>query len=179
MRGLVWKLAVATWLSVSLCAAEKTSGKESNESQAQTCISRTLKAIHEDLQALKDQFPQLADIEKGRVLETTFYYAKGARSVGKVPNPKLDKDGCCIDVDLELYDPRKEPDRLEHYRICQKVWDHYEMNDGSRYAVWTYVLAEANKPGADFRTRVQKIVSERLAALHKELGARPIESPAR
>ena len=136
-------------------------------------VESTIRAILDDLRRIQHEFPQLAEIRKVRDTSNGFTYSKGLRTSIKAGNPRFDRNGCYVAVEIATYHPEKNPKTVKRLAMSSRTFQHYELDSGLRYAVWTIVCAETDYLGMEFEARVRSIFSRRLAALQHLLGGTP------
>ena len=105
--------AVLTGMFLGSCRAPSKEPKaaslaDEGTSQAtrtrEPAVADCIKAIHTRLLSLRDQYPQLSDIEQARVTPTSLRYAKGSAVVPK-KQVWSRPDGCLILVSFMKYSP--------------------------------------------------------------------------
>ncbi len=140
-------------------------------------VASTVRAILDDLRQMQPEFPQLSDIGKVRDGTNGFTYSKGLRTSIKARNPRFDRNGCYIAVEIATYHPKKNPTAVQRLAMSSRTFQHYELDNGLRYAVWTIVRAEVDYLSTELETRVRSIFLRHLAALQHLLAAKPCRLP--
>ena len=150
---------------------------EHSEQEVAHAVDGALRAILGDLRKLEPEFAQLSGITRVELDAEGFTFEKGLRSPIKVLVPKFDRAGCFIAVDRVLYRPGRDRAKTELLANSARAFEHFELNGGLRYAIWTIVRAEQDAEGKRFQERVRKVISKHLGALHERWSARPVEPP--
>ena len=140
-------------------------------------VESTVRAILDDLRRIQPEYPQLADIRKVRENAHGFTYSKGLRTSIKARKPRFDRNGCYVAMEIATYHPEKNRKAAVQLAMNSRTFQHYEMEDGLRYAVWTIVRAETDYLGEEFEARVRSIFLRRLAALQHLLGGKRCRRP--
>ncbi|MHC5072976.1 MAG: hypothetical protein ACYTGO_21075, partial [Planctomycetota bacterium] len=141
-----------------------------------SAITGTVRAILDDLRGLAGNFTQLEKIASVHPGAEGFTYSEGLRTPIKLPNPKFDKNGCYIAVDIIAYRPEGDRAKTERLALSARAFQHYQLQSGCRYAVWTHVRAEPDRQGTAFEAAVRKVLSSHLDALRQQLGATLVPS---
>ena len=75
-------------------------------------------------------------------------------------------------MEIATYHPTENRKAAVRLAMSARTFQHYQLDNGLRYAVWTIVRAETDYLGAEFEARVRSIFLRRLAALEHLLGGK-------
>ena len=96
-------------------------------------VEETIKIIYQDIKALKNCFPQLAEIELANVGPNNLSYEYGFINDSKLKGPSFKQNGCDIWVKVEY---PINPDNLNQL----ESWDEPDIN----LRFWRLVRADPN-----------------------------------
>ncbi len=129
-------------------------------------VHGTMRQIHSDLIKLKEDFPQLKDIDSAKVTSNNFQYSKGWVSSSKTQGITFNKDGCTISFRTSY--PAKSTD------VGQLAGSPYMKLANRKYLkFWRLVMAENTKEADRFKGEANRIISENITRMLNQLGHMP------
>ncbi len=134
-------------------------------------MEQTLFDIRGAFKRIKQEYPQLADIDSSTIKKDglvdngrmRFDYERGILGEGFVEGATFGKSGCDMFVQI-IYPATKE--EFEERRLKGNL---VALKNGKSYAVWRLVRAELNDQGQSFINKANEIISSHLQTMQEVL----------
>ncbi len=132
-------------------------------------MEQTLFDIRDAFKKIKQEYPQLADIDNSTIKKDglgdsgriRFDYERGIAKEGFLEGATFAKNGCDMVVQIEY--PATKVD-VEERRLKGNL---IQLKNGNSYAVWYLVRAEPDVPGQTFINKANEIISFHLKKMQE------------